>query len=728
MKNKKTLLIISLLLIPIIAYAKSEEFLSISTAIFMEAFVSIHMSVFVLGPLAKIFFEDNSKRAFWTMFVIRAIVLLFCDFFISTVIAMVDFFAVFVGAVLVVPICGIITKVYKKDATNLVTVPSQNTPTSTNLIVCLKCGAELNPANDYCPHCGTKLTKNIVSSNFIAQTNQVNGIELKCAKCNATLKVTDKFCSNCGAPFSDDNVVVTENAAAKIEVPVTTLTDPNKKIVKPTDFDSIYSGTNAQLLERFIQKEMEKAKIDPNSKLIPADILKRKKLLSKIFALLVFVYISLIFFHFPLGTYVLGLIILIIFFILSNKYNLMKYLKKEIESRPSEKISNIVRSVKNSFVEDEHPNTRFIYIAVAIILPLVIFINPHIMYEKTEGGYAVRFYTFGLTNYTTATIPKTYKGSPIVSLRGNTFSNMPFLEEVSLPNTITEIRGQAFKNCRQLSKVNIPSKLEYLGGGAFYNAKSIESIELPDTLTYLGGEAFYGASRLETIKLSNNLTEIRGDTFEYCSALKSITIPDKVTRIGGHAFYGATSLSSVIISEKSQLREIGSSAFRQCASLYSITLPDNTYYNERAFKESPTYIRRFSDPKDEYGNSNQDTEVTLEKVTLPYTSDYLLYTAAAKKQTLLFDNDLKLEYEIGDKVYRTVYIDGKLYNESRLSGKINIKVYLYDEDYNELGMSEEEIRLSGISIKYLFSSIANDKFIDTDPCYYKIEISELTQD
>lgn len=710
-----------------IVYAKSESSLSISTAIFMEAFVSIHMSVFVLGPLAKIFFEGNSKRAFWTMFAIRAIVLLYCDFFISTVIAIIDFLAVFVGAFLVVPICALITSKFKKETINSVITPSQNTQASTNLIVCLKCGAELNPANDYCPHCGTKLTKNFVSNNFIAQTNQVNGIELKCAKCNAALKVTDKFCSNCGAPFSDDNVVVVENAAAKIEVPVTTLTDSNKKIVRPTDFDSIYSGTNDQLIEKIIQKEMEKAKIDPNSKLIPADILKRKKLLSKIFALLVFIYISLIFFHFPLGAYVLGLIILIIFFILSNKYNLMKYLKKEIKSRPSEKISNIVRSVKNTFVEDEHPNTRFIYLAASIILPLVIFINPHIMYEKTEGGYAVRFYTFGLTNYTTATIPETYKGSPIVSLRGNTFSNMPFLKEVSLPDTITEIRGQAFKNCHELSKVNIPSKLEYLGGGAFYNAKSIKSIELPDTLTYLGGEAFYGASHLETIKLSNNLTEIRGDTFEYCSALKSITIPDNVTRIGGHAFYGATSLSSVIISENSKLREIGSSAFRECYSLYNITLPDNTYYNERAFKESPTLIRRFSDPEDKYDSSNQDSELTAEKVTLPYTSDYLLYTSAARKQTLLLDNDLKLEYEIGDKVYRTVYIDGKLYNESRLPGKINITVYLYDEDYNELGMSREEIRLSGISIKYISSSIADDKFINIDPYYYKLEISEITQ-
>ncbi|UKI58371.1 MAG: leucine-rich repeat domain-containing protein [Clostridium sp.] len=45
---------------------------------------------------------------------------------------------------------------------------------------------------------------------------------------------------------------------------------------------------------------------------------------------------------------------------------------------------------------------------------------------------------------------------------------MPFLESVSLPNTIKEIRGQAFKNDRKLTTVNIPSSLEYLGGGPFF--------------------------------------------------------------------------------------------------------------------------------------------------------------------------------------------------------------------------------------------------------------------
>ena len=284
--------------------------------------------------------------------------------------------------------------------------------------------------------------------------------------------------------------------------------------------------------------------------------------------------------------------------------NLIKYLTKQIKERPGEKISNIVMNVKNTFVNDNSKSIFIVSILVAISLPLIIFFTPKIIYEKTNGGYAVRYYMYGLTNFRSANIPEMHNNEPVVSLRGNTFSNMPFLESVILPNTIIEIRGQAFKNCYKLKEINIPNKLEYLGGGSFYNANSIKSIELPDTLTYLGGESFYGATSLEYVKLSNNLTEIKGDSFEYCTSLKKITIPDNVTRIGGHAFYGDSNLSEVLLTSNSKLNEIGSSAFRQCSSLSSITIPRTTYVNERAFKESPTDIQYFNANEPYYNTSN----------------------------------------------------------------------------------------------------------------------------
>ena len=64
----------------------------------MEAFVSIHMSLFVLMPLSKRISKDNSKKTFWILFGIRVAILLFFDFFVTTNIAIVDFAAVFVGA------------------------------------------------------------------------------------------------------------------------------------------------------------------------------------------------------------------------------------------------------------------------------------------------------------------------------------------------------------------------------------------------------------------------------------------------------------------------------------------------------------------------------------------------------------------------------------------------------------------------------------------------------
>jgi len=158
MKNKKinNLLILSALLLPSIVIAKSSDSeINILSAIFMEAFISIHMSLFVLLPLSKIFFKSNSKKAFWTMFFIRIGILLLFDFFITTSIVVVDFIMVFVGAFIVIPI----------------SVKLSGNKTST--------------------------IESFVSSISISnQTSQP--LTIKCEKCNLDMPVTNKFCTNCG--------------------------------------------------------------------------------------------------------------------------------------------------------------------------------------------------------------------------------------------------------------------------------------------------------------------------------------------------------------------------------------------------------------------------------------------------------------------------------------------------------------------------------------------------
>ena len=340
-----------------------------------------------------------------------------------------------------------------------------------------------------------------------------------------------------------------------------------KRIVHVEDFDPLFVMSEEDCVEEFIKREMQRAGITEEQNLIPEDMLRRKNILNVIFAVLLFVYISLFFFHFPTKTYVIGFLILAVYALWTGSYGLMRYLKKEIKSRPQEKVSNIVMNVKASLVPDYSKKLKWALMAVAVAGSLLLFCKPRIFYEQADDGYYVRFYVYGLTNMTTATIPDTYQGEKVVGLRGNTFSNMPFLTEVTLPDSITEIRGQAFKNCKKL-----------------------EHVTLPEHLTYLGGEAFYRCSSLEEINLPAGLTEIRGNTFEECSSLQRIEIPDNVTRIGGHAFYGNTSLEEVVISPDSKLQQIGSSAFRCCDSLREITLPRGVSVNERAFKETPVRI------------------------------------------------------------------------------------------------------------------------------------------
>ena len=419
-------------------------------------------------------------------------------------------------------------------------------------------------------------------------THENKGLTLKCAKCGSVITEKHKFCENCGEAIAGDNIKVEMN-------PNSTPVVPRKTVVKSTEFDSMFSLSEDAMIYEFLNRELTKAGLDKNSKLIPSAILKRRKVLNIIFSVLTFILVSLVFFHFPIFTYICGIVILFFSYKLTRSYNFMEYLKKEIKSRPSEKVSNIVMNLKQTMVEDKSGKILLFGLVTAVILPLNIFIKPMIWYEKVDGGYGVRYYIFGVTNFTSATIPEKHKGEDVIMLRGNTFSNMPFLKEVKLPDTITEIRGQAFKNNKALKSVKLPDNLNYLGGGAFYGCSSLESIEIPDSVTYIGGEAFYKATKLKTVKLPENLTEIRGNTFEYCRSLESIEIPDNVTRIGGHAFYGNSSLSSVTISENSQLTEIGSSAFRLCHNLYEIIIPKGVYVNSRAFKESPTDVKEYGD-------------------------------------------------------------------------------------------------------------------------------------
>lgn len=516
------------------------------------------------------------------------------------------------------------------------------------------------------------------------EINQIKPV-MDCKKCKTKIFPNMIHCPVCKTPIEKPISLGTSTTSqTQTQDPQTNTSKISQKVyVRMSEFDSKYGLPEKMMLEEFITEISKKAEFDLKTKDMPEQAYKRKKVYHILFSVLLFIYISMIFFHFPLLTYIMGLIILIILFFMTRRYNLMKYLIKEIESRPSEKILNIIMNVKESLVPNDFRKVNIVSTLIAIVLPLVIFSSPRIIYEKADGGYAVRYYIFGLTNFKTAEIPEMHKNEKIVALRGNTFSNMKFLETVKLPDTIKEIRGQAFYNNINLLNVNIPKELEYLGGGNFTNCTKITSIILPDSLTEIGGESFMNASNLKEVKLPKNLKEIRGNTFENCTSLTSIEIPDSVTRIGAHAFRGNTNLTNVYISKNSKLEEIGSSAFRECYSLDEVTIPINVYVNERAFKGNGTQIFRYSD--------SNGTESIIQN----FESDYLDFLTNGTIEVLYLNNyQNKIDVFNGYLNNKTkILLTGKMTNPKGYEGFFDFIVKYYNDNKEEIGGCEKKVKL-----------------------------------
>lgn len=566
-KIGKMISFLSLLFLPMMVFAESDSGLNFFGAVMFEAFVSIHMSIFVLIPYSKIKSNNSEeqKKIFWKAFWIRACVLIFLDFFIPSVALVLDFFMIFLGAFILIPMSKSKANLNNAAPVSAVT----NIVSNASLTNCPKCNAVIVPGNKFCIECGESLA--IVSANVEALTCPqckrklppgnhfcihcgqsvevseaiVNNVPLKCLKCHSELKVTDVYCPNCANPTN----FITTNLNHAMASGVVTIPSANDGV--PIDFShyQYVDMTEDQMLNTMIEDEL--VKNGESNKISVSALEKKKNIFSIVYGIILFICISLLFFHTKTGAILFVLFVAtVVYFCNVKKYNIVEYLKKEVKLRPDEKINYIVSSVVSGKVHSGgNKFLRLVIFLVAVIIPLFIFKTPHMIFEKQDEGYVVRFYTMGLTNNDKVLeIPDEYKGEPVVGIRGDVFANVFTIQEVILPDTIKEIRGGAFKGATSLRKINLP----------------------------------------------DGIAEIKGNTFENCYSLEEITIPDSVVRIGGHAFRNDSSLETVNISSDSQLEEIGSSAFRNCTSLNEIILPKGVSINERAFKESPTTVREYT--------------------------------------------------------------------------------------------------------------------------------------
>lgn len=430
-------------------------------------------------------------------------------------------------------------------------------------------------------------------------------------------------------------VILTSNKTGQVR--------KNNLVRSSIKIEEEYLKSENEIVEDIIKAELQKNNY--NGKSI-VEVERKKFRVTTIFSVLNFILISLVFFHLPIYWYLLEIVNIAVYMTFIKRYNIIKYLKREIKARPDDNISDIISSVLTSGVVNKNKVVlkEIVTISIAFILPLIIFIKPITFYEKSDDGYYLRFYTTGLIHSSEITIPEAHKNNKVVGIRGDVFANIRYVKRINLPNSINTIRGKAFENDSKLEEISLPENLTYLGGGAFRNCKSLKSITIPsgvtvinggtfenctsleqinlhDEITEIHGETFKNCKSLVSIKLPTKITEIKGNTFENCTSIKNIDIPDGVTRIGGHAFYGCTSLESVAI--PTSLKEIGSSAFRMCNSLLGIMLPKGTKVKENSFKESPTKVIFVNVDGEEVVEENDDPATNLNKIVDNLTNNVI---------------------------------------------------------------------------------------------------------
>jgi hypothetical protein len=83
--------------------------MTLSTALFMEAFCTIHMTIFVIWPISAMIDDEGSHKMFWTWFIGRIIILLYCDFYVSPGVAIADFMLIFIGGFIMTPLVAFLT-------------------------------------------------------------------------------------------------------------------------------------------------------------------------------------------------------------------------------------------------------------------------------------------------------------------------------------------------------------------------------------------------------------------------------------------------------------------------------------------------------------------------------------------------------------------------------------------------------------------------------------------
>ncbi len=173
------------------------------------------------------------------------------------------------------------------------------------------------------------------------------------------------------------------------------------------------------------------------------------------------------------------------------------------------------------------------------------------------------------------------------------FQNCDFIENITVPSTVTKISNFAFKNCQKIRNMSFGTALTSIGMYAFADCSALETIAIPDTVGNIGSYAFNNCNSLSrmnssvdgNIALPIGVTSVPSYAFAGCTSIFSVQLPKNLATIQNNAFENCVGITELIL--PSGLETIWYSAFKN-VSIKAIVVPDSvTNIGAGAFQGCP---------------------------------------------------------------------------------------------------------------------------------------------
>ena len=256
-----------------------------------------------------------------------------------------------------------------------------------------------------------------------------------------------------------------------------------------------------------------------------------------------------------------------------------------------------------------------------------------------QNGYI--FYTSNNTNYLVnyigkekaITLPENYNGASYI-INTCAFAYNPYIESVTIPNTVTTIGYGAFAMCSSLKTVVIPDSVTALNSYMFSECSNLTNITLSKNLQSISdafdGTAYYNnESNWENgvLYIDNYLIDAKN------TITGTYTVKDGTKTIAEYAFANCRDLTTIIIGTGTEY--IGFGAFSSCKNLISITLGkdvkeigDSAFNNCQKLVEVINYstlnIKKASDKNG--GVAKNAKEIHTENTKIVNKNGYIFYT------------------------------------------------------------------------------------------------------